>query len=239
MKLALVAVAVAVALQPRPAAAFSACNGEAGWAPRAGDTLPTHAHLVFWSDRPYPMRAKLVAKIGGVPVKTRLTTMAAAPYTLTLVTIDSDRTGALELGWEGEPPTRYVVATRPSYADPHATTARYHHKLAHSTVQEVFDGLLVTLDVPAVRAHVKLRRDARSDWLELDLPVTGVDGDRTLRIGELGCKSNYTPALLEAGVDLDVTLFLPDDSQVRVKELTHASIPKLAHPTSDDPSVSE
>ena len=44
--------------------------------------------------------------------------------------------------------------------------------------------------------------------------------------------------LLEAGVDLDVELVLPDDKHIHVKGLTHASIPKLAKPTSDNPLAS-
>ena len=235
MKLVVTVVAL-VLTTGRVAHAISACTGAAGWSPTTLAVLPTRAHLVYWSDEPRPPDGKgLVATIDGKPVAIKVTAMAAPPYDLIGVEIDSDRAGTLQIGWKGAMTTYQVTAKTKLPTQAHWTATRYHHKLGHTTVREVFDGLAIHVDVPAILAHVKLRRDDKAPWVELDVPVA----DRTIRIGELGCKTNFTVELLERGVDLDVELRLPDDSHVRVKNLTHVAIPKLAKPTSDMPWDSE
>jgi len=247
MKLALVAVVV-MAVHARPAHANSACAGEVGWSPQRDDELPPRAHLVYWANRRGADDPKtLVATIDGKVVAVKQKTIDAAPYKLTLIEIDSDRTGKLSLGWKAATdgygrdvgPVTYTVKAKVSYAkEATATTRRYHHKIPHSTVREVFDGLAITVDTPAIRAHVKLRRDAQAPWSEIDSPLTEADG-RTIRIGELGCTRNYSPSLLENGVDLDVDLTLADGSHVHVKDLAHVVLPKLAKPAGSNPWDSE
>ncbi|HEX7703192.1 MAG TPA: hypothetical protein VF403_20780 [Kofleriaceae bacterium] len=236
MKLALIAVASFATLgQARLAHAISACSGESGWS-GAGAEVPPHAHLVYWTNSRDDDEEKglLIAKIDGKKVATKLTKLSSAPNTLYLIEIDSNASGKLQIRWSFEDQaTSYKVTAKPAYAkEAHAKTSRYHSKLAHSTVREVFDGLAIAVDVPAMRAHVKLRRDSKAAWFELDVPV----GDnRTIRIGELGCAQNYNPQLLENGVDLEVTLSMPDNTTVGVAGLTRAQIPKLPTPTSQNP----
>ncbi|HET9988963.1 MAG TPA: hypothetical protein VFQ65_10585 [Kofleriaceae bacterium] len=232
MKLALAAVLLAFA-GLHDAYAISACGGESGWAADGAEVAP-HPRIVYWTNgRQSSSAGTLLAKIDGKAVKTMVTSLDSAPNHLAVIEVDSDATGALTLEWKGAglPAGRYTIkrTTYPKVA--HATTSRYHSKLPHSTVREVFDGLAIKVDVPAMRAHVKLRRDAKSDWLELDVPVA----DHQLRIGELGCASNYQPQLLENGVDIDVALILPDGTSIPVDKLTHVAIPKLAKPTGSNP----
>lgn len=204
------------------------CMGAgSGWA-TGGKDLPPHAHLVFWSDRRSPPSSpKLVAKIANKVVPTKVTMMAATPYQFVLVDIDSDATGHLDLTWEGTTGGfvngSFEVKAKPVYAK-RATvkTARYHNEISHTGGPEVFDGLEITVDVPAVRAHVKLRRDAKATWTELDVPVR----NNTIDIGLLGCVRNYEPGLLETGVDLDLALTLPDGSTIGAENFTHAFIEK-------------
>ena len=244
MKLTAAALATLVAatinfVPERSAHAIAACGGNAGWSAGTGD-LPPHAHLVYWSDRDRTP-PKLVAKIGGKVVPTKIKTISSAPYTLQLIEIDSAATGKLELGWDAKDAWGYEGATftvkgKPTYPKTAtAKTSRFHAKVPHSTVREVFDGLEVEVSAPAALAHVKLRRDAQAKWTELDVPVT----KNKFQIGELGCKRNYEPALLEAGVDIEVSLTLPDGKQVPVENFKRASIPKRAKPTSSNPSDSE
>jgi hypothetical protein len=233
MKLALAAVVLAFA-GLHDARANSACEGESGWASDGSEVAP-HPRLVYWvSNRGYFTPKTLIAKIDGKEVKTKVTSVDSAPNKLTVIEIDSDAKGALTLEWKdsGLPAGHYTIkpTTYPKVA--HATTSRYHSKLPHSTVQEVFDGLAIKVDVPAMRAHVKLRRDAKANWVELDVPV---DQNHQLRIGELGCASNYEPQLLEKGVDIDVALVLPDGSSIPIEKFTHVFIAKLAKPTSQNP----
>jgi hypothetical protein len=247
MKLAFVAVVV-MAVHAPPAHANSACAGEVGWSPQRGDELPPRAHLVYWANRRGDDDPKsLVATIDGKAVAVKQKTIDATPYRLTLIEIESDRTGKLSIGWKNATDgyvrdvslATYTVKAKVAYAkEATATTRRYHRKIPHSTVREVFDGLAIAVDTPAILAHVKLRRDAQAAWNEIDSPLTEADG-RTIRIGELGCTRNYSPPLLENGVDLEVDLTLPDGSRVHVKDLAHVVLPKLAKPTGDNPWDSE
>ncbi|HEX7703190.1 MAG TPA: hypothetical protein VF403_20770 [Kofleriaceae bacterium] len=230
MKLALVAAALAVTLvtHSQLAHAIMGCMGAgSGWA-SGGSDIPPHAHLVLWSDRRNPMASpKLVAKIANKVVRTKVTTMAATPYQFVLVEIDSDATGHLDLTWD--PTTAqftngsFEVVAKPTYAKKATVkTSRYHREIRHTGGPEIFDGLEIAVDVPAVRAHVKLRRDAKATWTELDVPVR----NNTIDIGLLGCVRNYEPGLLETGVDIDLALTLPDGSTIGAESFTHAVIDK-------------
>ncbi len=104
-----------------------------------------------------------------------------------------------------------------------ATTSRYHPVSDAALATDVFDGLAIALDAPAVLAHVKLRRDDKAPWFELDAPVVA----NTIRIGKLGCAgSNYSTDLLEHGVDLDVTLIYDDGRTSHLDKLTRVVVPK-------------
>jgi len=230
MKLAFFAVALAATLitHTQLAHAIMGCMGAgSGWASGASN-VPPHAHLAFWSDRQNPMKSpKLVAKIANKVVPTKVTTMAATPYQFVLVEIDSDATGHLDLTWDPTTPNftsgSFEVVAKPTYAKKATVkTARYHHEISHTGGPEIFDGLEITVDVPAVRAHVKLRRDAKAAWTELDIPVR----NNAIDIGLLGCVRNYEPGLLETGVDIDLALTLPDGSTIGADKFTHAFIEK-------------
>jgi hypothetical protein len=230
MKLVLFAAALAATLitQTQIAHAIMGCMGAgAGWSAGSAE-VPPHAHLVYWSDRRSPPSApKLIAKIGDKVVPTKVTTMSATPYQLVLVEIDSDATGHLDLTWEGPiggfTNGSFEVKAKPTYPK-RATvkTSRYHNEIGHTSGPEIFDGLELTVDVPAVRAHVKLRRDAKAAWTELDMPVR----NNTIDIGLLGCARNYEPGLLETGVDIELSLTLPDGSTIGAENFTHAFIEK-------------
>lgn len=225
----LVTCALAVQLPARAADAFSACAGELGWSPRAADELPVRARLVYWDDRQgRRAAATLTAKIDGTAVKTKQTAVAAAPYRLVVVDIDSDRTGTLEVGWsDGSASATYQVKAGVRYpAHATATVDRFQKLLHHTSVHEAWDAIAIHVDVPATQAHVKLRRDAKATWHELDVPVADHgDGTHALRLGALGCVSNYDPKLFELTVvEIDVELVLPDGKRVHVDHLAHVGI---------------
>jgi hypothetical protein len=237
MKLA--AVALLLTVLEAHSLANSACEGDAGWSPGPSTVLPPHAHLVYRNSRGWPGQPTLVATIDGKPVAVKQRVVTSAPWKLTLVEIDSDRTGKLDIAWQRgksrDDAATFTIKSKVDYPKPQApSTSRYHHKLPHSTVREVFDGLAVRVDVPAARAHVKLRRDARAAWVELDVPVV----DNVLQVGELGCARNFEPELLEHGVDLELDLELPDGSHPHV-DPWHVVLPKLAKPTGTNPWDSE
>jgi hypothetical protein len=244
MKLVVAVATIVTLAAPRLAHAISACGGSSGWSPGTAETLPPHARVVYWTDRPSrgPL-GDIVATIDGRKVPTKTTALTSGRFRITVVEIDSDRTGALAIGWSVATDTAtFRIAARSLPREVHADTARYHRKIPHTSVREVFDGLSLRLDTPAVLAHVKIRRDDKAAWTELDVPVFDRDfddGRPTIRIGELGCHANYTPDLLEAGVDLAVEVTLPDGSSVAVKGIDHVVLPKLAKPTGTRPTDSD
>ena len=233
MKL-LLAIAIAMA-SAQSAHAYSACNGGSGTVPKPGTTIPPHARIIVYTTQAWrKMDPAPTATIDGKPVKLVVAQTSSAPYRFAIIDVDSDRTGALELKWLDGKEAFTVAATKLSY-DAHATTSRFHRKIPHTSVMEIFDGLSIKLDVPAVSAHVRLRRDDKAAWSELDVPV--LDGE--IQIGKLGCVDNYSPDLLEAGVDLDIALTFVDGRTAPLKGIAHAAIPKLAKPTGTNPTDAE
>ncbi len=223
--------------EARPAHAYAACNNNYGLAPRTGATLPVRARLVAFADMKGWSNFKYQATIDGQPVKLKLTRRNIAPYYLTEIEVDSAKAGTLAIfqgtDTKGTPLATYTVKPgAPMPKEIAGTTRRYTQNIQHSTVAELFDALAIDLgDAPAILAHVKIRRDDKAPWSELDLPVHAASRleptTTKVLIGALGCTSNYTVGLLEQGVDLEVTALLPDGKQVPVKLPKRVALPKL------------
>ncbi|CAN5883006.1 hypothetical protein BH11MYX2_BH11MYX2_15960 [soil metagenome] len=226
------ALLVIAARAPR-ADAFSACTDNAAWV-SPGATLPPHGRVVYYSDSGHGEvdDTKLVATINKKPVKTKITHVASAPYELTLVEIDSDKTGTLSISFGNrDSSATYKIARKVDMPkEIKGKTTRFGRAYQHSTVHEAYDGLAIVLPAgtPAITAHVKVRRDSKADWAELDVPLRPDDATRapSVWIGELGCVRNYTPALLEACVDIEVVLTLVDGSTRKVSLPAHVVLRK-------------
>lgn len=242
MKLVLAVAAVTMLAPARRADAISACNGGDGWSPGAR-TVPPRAHLAYWTDRPdrRPL-GDVVATIDGKPVNTKVTSVGnAAPFRMLLVEIDSDKTGKLEVHWAtpGHASASFDIKATSYGKDVAGDTGRYHRKIPHTSVREVFDGLSIHLDQPAIAGHIRIRRDDKAPWQDLDVPVLSADYTDprpTIHLGEVGCHTNYTVDLLETGVDIELTVTLPDGKTAKVKGVNRVVLPKLAKPTGTSPS---
>jgi hypothetical protein len=235
--LALIAFALAIT-DARPAHAIAACNNNFDIAPRSGAVLPPKAKLVAFADMESWSTHKYTATLDGKPVAMKATKRKVAPYYLTELEVDSAKAGTLKVyrGTEakGEPLATYTVkagAAMPKEIA--ATTRRYTENIRHSTVTELFDALAIDLgDAPVILAHVKIRRDDKASWSAFDVPVHANNRLEPTKVkvmlGALGCTSNYTVALLENGVDLEVTAMLPDGSSVPVKLPKRVTLAKPA-----------
>lgn len=229
-----------LAVQAREANAYLVCGGDVGWA-SDGAQLAPHPRVVYWTNKfgtgqGLPPAESLVAKIDGKPVATHVVAIENHPNKLAVIEIESDATGALTLDWVGGslPSGHYKIAATAYPKVAHATTSRFHGQ--PRVPGEALDGLEISVDAPAMRAIVKLRRDAKATWRVLDVPV---EAGGKLRIGMLGCTANYEPQLLEQGVDIAVTLVMADGKSIPVDQLTHVKIGGLAKPTSDKPGDAE
>jgi hypothetical protein len=220
----------------RPAQAFAACNNNYGFAPRTGATLPPRAKLVAFADFERSRGNEYVATIDGKPVNLKVTKKKIAPYFLTELEVDSDKPGRLDIyagiDTRAKPMATYTVKAGLAMPKEIAgTTGRFTRDIQHTTVKELFDALAIDVgDVPAILAHVKIRRDDKAPWSEFDLPIhagSWLDKSKSMvLIGALGCTSNYTVGLLENGVDLQVTAMLPDGKLVPVKLPARVTLPK-------------
>lgn len=227
MKSVLVVLAVlgAVVAEHRAAHAIVACTNNTGYAPRAGLTLSRRPHVLFFDDAqqggPAPV---FFARIAGKSVTVRATEVAAAPYVLWDLEIQSKRTGELEVGrvlnrQKVVDATYRIAAQAAAPTTVTATAAPFDASIRHTSVREVYRGLAIRLpdDTPAISAHVKLRPDAAATWFELDVPVVAGDvADKATHIalGELGCRRNYAVDLLDKGVDIEVAIRMADGSVV-------------------------
>jgi hypothetical protein len=234
----LLLIAALSAFDVKPAHAYAACNSNNGLAPRSGVALPPRAKLVAFADQQSWESQTYAATLDGVAVKLVETKKKAAPYYLTELEVVSSKRGTLKIyrgtKAEGTPLATYTVKSNAKLPrEVAATTSRFTHTIQRSTVSELFDALAIDLgDAPAILATVKIRRDDKAAWTEWELPIhTGgwMEQDQTkILIGALGCTSNYTPGLLEQGVDLEVRVTLPDGKKVRVKLPERVVLPKAA-----------
>ena len=233
--LLILGVAVGVS-DARTAHAFAACNNNFGLAPKTGATISPRAKLVAFADLKGWANFQYRATLDGKPVKLKLTRSHVAPYYLTTIEVDSDKTGTLAIyqgtDTKGAPLATYTVG-KPSYPkEVVGSVRRFTEDIQHSTVKELFDALAIEVDAPAILAHVKIRRDDKVPWSEFDLPIhanTRIAKDKSMvLIGELGCTSNYTVGLLEQGVDVEVTAMLPDGKRIPVKLPKRVTLPKPA-----------
>lgn len=219
---------------PRHAHAIAACYSNRGVSPAPASKLPRHPRIAFYDDARGGDAPTYTATIAGKPVELKLTTIDARPYRLDVLEVDSERTGALVITRNGssEREVRYQIVKDVALAkELPVEVGRTQRTMRHSTVREEFDALAIRLPAgtPAITAHVKIRRDDKAAWGELDVPVAPNDLDDprpVIRLGELGCTRNYSVDLLRAGVDLEVTVTLVDGSTRPVKGLAaHVALP--------------
>ncbi|MFT3694441.1 MAG: hypothetical protein QM831_14940 [Kofleriaceae bacterium] len=220
MKAAIVVLALA-AYEPT-AGAISACTDPTrGWS-NPGAEVPLHSHLVWWDMKSDLKNFTVTATLDGKPVTAKVeATMKAGLFALAVIDVEAKAPGTLKiLG------TEFEVVAKPAAVPKvaHAELSRFDKQIRHRGSSEIYNALRVTVDVPsAMRAHVKLRRDDKAPWVELDLPL---DNAHRFDIGELGCNKNYEPELLEHGVDIDVQLTLADGSTIGIDKFTHVQMPK-------------
>ena len=235
-----------VAVEHR-AHAIAACGDGEGWALAPGATLPTHPHLVYYIDgrrTTGPQKPTITATIAGATVPVKLSFLAAPPFQLAMLEVDSDKPGALVLTWgEGtkdngyfQPSERtaaYTISAKLKLpAQAKGTSTRFHKAYHHSTVHEIDDGLEIAVDVPAIAFTARWRTSDKDTWSTLEMTASTVDGHQVARLGSLGCSANFQTTLLERGIDLELSALLPDGKKVVVAGLpAHvvlAPLPKTA-----------
>jgi hypothetical protein len=235
---ALLILAALAAIPETKAHAFMACGGASGFGLADGAKLPPKPRVVFfapdWEASSLKKRAP-VATIDGKKVAVTVSWEVVAPYTVAVFAVDSDRAGALEVGWPADKVAQqeprlahYAVVADRSPAEAHGTVTRFHQVFRHSTVHEEQDGLQIAVDVVATRFVARVRRDAKSPWQEIPIVGRTVDGKSAAQLGELGCVQNFSVPLLEAGVDFELTAQLADGTKLPVLGVpAHVVLPKL------------
>jgi hypothetical protein len=233
VRLALLVITLAI-VTPRTAAALVICNMERGIAPRTGSVLPPHPRLVSYGFRGQPL--EWVATIGGEKIGITAATIEGAMGAVTTLDIKSDRTGKLVINLGKVTVGTFTIASKLSIArEVPVVIGRYKRQVDQNFIDGSFDGLGIWLPegVPAILAHVRLRRDDQAPWFEIVVPVVSTEGQPrpVIRIGALGCSANFPLAMLAKGVDIDVVVTAVDGTKVRVTNLApHLTLPEPLPP---------
>lgn len=215
-------------LSTNDASANAACSNSNVLTPKSGASLPPSPQVVlFGTDEP---AMDYIARINGKEVSLDTEDFNAGAFYMKLIKIHSDAAGKLKIyelwpsGAREDAEERliasYTIKKKLKVAEKVAAKAApLFRDLQDSTVKETYDALAIDLGAEklAIRATVKLRRDAKSEWQTLEVPVVqgdSVDKRTAIRVGQLGCAANYSVALLRAGVELEVSLWMVDGSEV-------------------------
>ena len=210
-------------------AEFIGCFQPHGASPASGEVLPLRAHVALYG--PLSSSAQLGATLDGVKVPIKVTAVTSRPFFLFLIEIDSPRAGALTISDGARPLYQYrVAATTPA---PRTATSVIAGLIGRPRPDErpndAFDGLEIRLPAgtPATLAHVKLRRDAATDWQALEVPLVVLAGETrpVIRIGRFDCEASYPVELLAKGIDLEVSVTFTDGSTHQVTLAPHLTLP--------------
>ncbi|MBK9037168.1 MAG: hypothetical protein IPL61_38975 [Myxococcales bacterium] len=103
--------------------------------------------------------------------------------------------------------------------------------MTHTLSTETFDGVVLVLpvDVPAISAHVRLRRDAQAPWTELEVPVARMPRDVPMRVpatvapglylGGSGARATTRSACSRSASRIEATVMLASGRKVPVTGL--------------------
>lgn len=224
----LVSVVVLGAVFAPDASADTACTDSNALTPRSGASVPPNPQvIVFGTDEP---ATDYIARINGKEVSLDTEDFNAGAFYIKLLKIHSDTAGKLKIyqlypsggreDAEEQWIASYTVKKKLKVASKVVAKATpLLRDPSSSTGSETYDALAIDLGAEklAIKATVKLRRDAKSEWQTLELPVVQgdfVDKRTTVRVGQLGCAANYPAALLHAGVELEASLLMVDGSEV-------------------------
>lgn len=204
--------------------------------PRDGSRVTPRPHILFCLGKGSAasmtaLANTLVVTIGGKPVTISTATSFVGEYNLLDVVVDSDRTGKLSLNYQFGSVTKQVTYTVAGTAKPHVpsgwwwlpraqvqgTVETLATVIPHSTVREVYQGLLLSVREQALSMRVSWRRDDQSTWLTMRLPVLEYAHNKFgVLLGE-AYRFQFPPiALLNTGVQVRATAELLDGSTVDV-----------------------
>ncbi len=219
-----------------PAHAIAAPAPQLDAMPREGSRVSPRAHILLRLAKGSAaimdtLARTMKATIDGKPVATTTATAFVGEYNLLDLQIESDRTGMLTITYEFENSIQSVTYTVAGKATPRipsgwwwmpraqvaGTVEAIVANVPHSTVREVYQGVLLTIAQPALSMRVSWRRDSQSDWVTLRLPVFE---QYTKKFGVLlgeTYRFQFPPvALLNDGVQVRATAELFDGTTVDV-----------------------
>lgn len=225
------------------------------WAVPPNTTVPPHAHLMIVLEQPgfgvvKELASSVKATLNGKPVAITLTESTNSSYGFVDIFVDSYATGTLQLGYDVKgikQTAAYRVAGQAVFAVPASwwflprdTVAGklvpVGEQVRHSTVREVYQGFKLTIPQAAVAMNINWRRDARSNWVSMRMPLTEADrGGAGVLLGE-NFRVQFPPvAMLAAGVELTADAELVDGRTVSITDLP--AVVKIAETKSFDPPL--
>lgn len=207
------------------------CGGAAQFGPEGGE-LPPGPTLAFGTEDVYYRRKRqerarpmtLTATIDGKRVGLRTRDVSLGDGVLRFVTVQSKRTGKLELWTIGSQSkvrvsvAEYVITDRAELPTKATGTVR---RARDSTLDLYRLGratqLAIRVDVPAIAFSLRWRTP-KGAWKQRMLAVTTDEGHTEARLGETICglSENVPMDVLAAGIEVDLTALLPDGTKLPV-----------------------
>jgi hypothetical protein len=225
------------------------CGGTSGfgeWAIPPGSKLPRHPTIALVAEDSSTLQrhgskehpsgfSRIAATLNGKPVRLRIRDVRASHATVRLVEVVSSTAGSLRLFYPDAPDAPqlgidYAIVDDARSPAVTAASSRFHTiKTRMMTIDR--DGLALAFDAPALIAHV-IWRKPDAGWQSLVVPIISrPTGRAEAWIGETDCWPEEIPlGMLESGIDMKITLELPDRSEQHL-DLGRVSIgPRVRSP---------
>ena len=86
---------------------------------------------------------------------------------------------------------------------------------------------MIGVDLPAIAFRVRWRRDAEQPWQTIEVPAYGSGRQQIARLGWNGCSSNFEPAILDRGMDLEIVAILADGGKLDLDPISGGDVRAL------------
>lgn len=216
------------------AEAGPSCGNLAMFGPSEAAVLPPGPTIAFGLEDSYyggkrKARArpkKVTATIDGKPVGLRVRDVSMGDGVLRFLTVQSKRAGKLEL-WMYDPYTQglvnaatYTIAETTESPTAATGTLRRTTDRRLGPYRYIGEQLAISVDVPAIAFSLRWR-SPKGAWKTRMLPVNVENDQSEARLGATICgmSRNLPAGVLEAGIEVELTAFLPDGKKLVVGDL--------------------
>ncbi len=231
-------VVIALTLAARTAAAGPYCGTQTDTAPADGTVLPVRPTITLVAEDSYydgDRQAKATAlgiraTIDGKPVTFATRDVRTKDGLLRFLTIRSDKTGKLVITAKqryGEVETTFTISKDWKAPETVGVTLVRGRDTRLGPYRRIGELAILRADAPVIAFSLRWRRDHDDEWRVLPLPASTQDGKSEARLGQTMCGmvENVPLKFLEAGIEAELTAWLPNGKTVEISLPTPLVIP--------------